>query len=198
MGNSYSRVWVFVLAHLDEKTSYNEIAQFADISKSQAFRIIQWGVETMRSMEINVATRVVENRLIISVGQTAKVQVQKETPKQTKPNNSDLINDIIGYLNNKTGRQYTTKAKDALRAINARISEGYALDDFKKVIDIKAEKWMGTEYEDYLRPITLFGTKFNSYINERPQQQQNSQSAIAKAIAVATQVADELGGGSEE
>jgi uncharacterized phage protein (TIGR02220 family) len=109
--------------------------------------------------------------------------------------NTQMIIEIILYLNEKANKNYSVEAKEAKRCINARISEGYSLNDFKKVIDTKTSKWMNTPQEDYLRPITLFGTKFNSYLNERPQHEQiTNQNNIARAIAVANKVASELSG----
>ena len=52
-------------------------------------------------------------------------------------------------------------------AINARLNEGFTLDNFKTVIDKKCAEWIGTEYEKYLRPETLFGTKFEGYLNAK-------------------------------
>jgi len=52
--------------------------------------------------------------------------------------------------------------------IKARLNDGYSLDDFKKVIDIKTLKWKSDpKMSDYLRPETLFGNKFESYLNEK-------------------------------
>ena len=50
--------------------------------------------------------------------------------------------------------------------INARLKEGFTVEDFKTVIDKKVDEWKGTELEQYLRPDTLFGTKFESYLNQ--------------------------------
>ena len=53
--------------------------------------------------------------------------------------------------------------------INARINEGYKETDFYKVIDVKCSKWLNDpKMNEYLRPETLFGTKFESYLNEKP------------------------------
>ena len=53
------------------------------------------------------------------------------------------------------------------------MTEKYTIEDFKKVIDIKVSKWLNNpEMADYLRPDTLFGTKFESYLNENKIQQQ--------------------------
>lgn len=80
---------------------------------------------------------------------------------------SSLIKQIIDYLNLKCDTAYKSSADINKRHINARIKEGYKLDDFKSVIDKKVNEWKGTEYEKYLRPETLFGTKFESYLNAK-------------------------------
>ncbi|MNW62266.1 hypothetical protein D3C74_403850 [compost metagenome] len=51
--------------------------------------------------------------------------------------------------------------------INGRLSEGRTVEDFKKVIDIKTEEWLGKDQEKYLRPNTLFTpTNFENYLNQ--------------------------------
>lgn len=198
MGDSYSKVWVVVFAYLDEEVSYGMLAKLSNVSKSQTYRIIQWGTYVLEDLGVQYALIAKNNSIVISIGKNVQTIVKAEEPKpKSIDKNKELIEHIIDYLNQQTNRSYTNKAKDAVRAINARISEGHRLEDFKKVIDIKTKQWMGTEFENYLRPITLFGTKFNSYINERPTET-NNQSAIARTIATANKVADELGGVYEE
>ncbi|PTG77821.1 alpha/beta hydrolase [Staphylococcus chromogenes] len=79
--------------------------------------------------------------------------------------------DVIDYLNERTGKQYKSTTKKNQTVIRARSDEGFNLDDFKKVIDNKVAEWKGTDMEKYLRPETLFGTKFEGYLN---QQQSNA------------------------
>jgi len=76
--------------------------------------------------------------------------------------------EIIEYLNEKTGKQYRYTTPKTRELIKARWKEGFTLEDFKKVIDNKTLLWKGTEMETYLRPVTLFSTKFESYLNEDP------------------------------
>ncbi len=76
------------------------------------------------------------------------------------------IIEIINYLNSKTHKQYRYTTSKTQSLIKARFKEGFNVDDFKKVIDIKTNQWMGTEWEQYLRPETLFGTKFENYLNQ--------------------------------
>lgn len=80
--------------------------------------------------------------------------------------NTNTIKDIIEYLNKVLGTKYKYSADYIKKHINARLSEGYTLEDFKTVIDKKYKTWSGTEMAKYLRPETLFGTKFASYLNE--------------------------------
>lgn len=79
--------------------------------------------------------------------------------------------EIIDYLNEKTGSHYKDVPGNQ-KLIRARWHEGYRLDDFKKVIDNKTADWKGLIAKDgrdmsqYLRPSTLFGPKFDQYLNE--------------------------------
>lgn len=73
---------------------------------------------------------------------------------------------ITDYLNEKAGKAFLDKSKDTRKHIKARMDEGFTLDDFYKVIDNTVKRWKGDpKMCDYLRPSTLFGTKFESYLN---------------------------------
>ena len=74
---------------------------------------------------------------------------------------------IVDYLNEKANTGYKPNTKATVKHINARLTEGYTVEDFKTVIDKKCAEWKGTEMEQYLRPETLFGTKFESYLNAK-------------------------------
>jgi uncharacterized phage protein (TIGR02220 family) len=75
--------------------------------------------------------------------------------------------EIVNYLNQRTGSQYRSSTQKTKRLIRARWNEGFMLEDFETVIDKKCVEWMGDEeMEKYLRPPTLFGTKFESYLNQ--------------------------------
>ena len=74
--------------------------------------------------------------------------------------------EIIDYLNSKTGKKYRYNVQKNRSLIKARWSEGYRLEDFKQVIDNMIKDWSGTKYAKYLRPETLFGTKFDGYLNQ--------------------------------
>ena len=78
--------------------------------------------------------------------------------------------EVIDYLNEKTGKHYRSKAAATRKLIKARFADGYTLDDFKHVIDVKVSQWLGTEQDKFLRPETLFRPgHFESYLNEQAQ-----------------------------
>ena len=89
---------------------------------------------------------------------------------------NDTFKTIIAYLNDKAGTNYRASSKKTQTCIHARIAEGFTIDDFKTVIDKKCFEWMGTEFEKFLRPETLFGTKFEGYLNAKcnPKQSRNA------------------------
>lgn len=73
---------------------------------------------------------------------------------------------IIGHLNKATGKKFKASSYKTRSLIDARLREGYTVEDFYKVIDTKTSEWKGTNWEKYLRPETLFGPKFEGYLNE--------------------------------
>lgn len=84
---------------------------------------------------------------------------------------------VIDYLNIKAGTAYQDKSRDSRKHIKARFDEGYSVDDFKKVIDIKVGEWASDpDMAKYLRPSTLFGAKFEGYLNQKPVKAAKSKS----------------------
>ena len=111
----------------------------------------------------------------------------KEELSTTSNNNTRDINtlsrnstrtpykEIIDYLNEKTGRKYKHTAKVNQRVIKARMNEGYTLEDFKTVIDKKSIGWNNdVKMKEFLRPETLFSTKFDRYLNEETKSNKKS------------------------
>ncbi|EJD91178.1 conserved phage C-terminal domain-containing protein [Staphylococcus epidermidis] len=111
----------------------------------------------------------------------ANVKENNTSINNTSNNNINRINtlsgnpttypykDVIDYLNQQTGKNYKSTTKKNQTVIRARTDEGFSLDDFKRVIDNKVAEWKGTNMEKYLRPETLFGTKFEGYLNQELQ-----------------------------
>ena len=76
--------------------------------------------------------------------------------------------EIVQYLNQKTNKNFKHTSKVTRRHIRARLAEGFTVSDFKQVIDNKCNDWLRDQkMKEYLRPETLFGTKFESYLNSK-------------------------------
>lgn len=99
---------------------------------------------------------------------TTKEQPSSSEVTQTRnPKNDKECKEVIQYLNIKTGKQYRLDTGSIIRLITARINEGNSFEDFKAVIDTKFAEWyLDEKMKKYLRPETLFGTKFETYRNE--------------------------------
>ena len=96
-------------------------------------------------------------------------EIEKEKPSSGKPDPIPYAK-IIDYLNEKAGRSFKNVEANK-KLIRARWNEGFVFDDFKKVIDIKTNEWIkDTKMASYLRPSTLFGNKFDQYINQQPKE----------------------------
>lgn len=123
-----------------------------------------WYAITKKGYSILQNCEMVETKML-----NGKTENVKPIPNN-KPNINSDINTykiIIDYLNEKAGTNYKAKSRDTQKHINARLNEGATVEDFKKVVDKKCADWKGTEWEQYLRPSTLFGTKFESYLNAK-------------------------------
>ncbi|HER9148744.1 putative phage-associated protein [Streptococcus pyogenes] len=80
-----------------------------------------------------------------------------------------LVRTPLAYLNHTVGKNYKYLDKN-LKPIIARLKEGYTLEEFKHVIDVKTADWKNNpEFSKYLRPETLFGSKFDSYLNQKSE-----------------------------
>ena len=100
------------------------------------------------------------------------IDIDKEQKLQ-----SDVYEEIIKYLNEKTGSHFKSTSKSTQRLINGRLSENYTLEDFKYVIDVKTNEWKdNTKMSKYLTPDTLFNaSKFEKYRNQQMPKQPNVQ-----------------------
>ncbi len=80
----------------------------------------------------------------------------------------ETTKEIISYLNEVTKSKFKYSSKATQSKINARLNEGYTLDDFIVVIDKKTDEWLeNNEFSKYLCPETLFGSKFEKYLNQK-------------------------------
>jgi len=120
------------------------------------------------------------NKNGVSEGAVRGLRGVLETSKD-KDKDKDIIF-IVNYLNEKIKSNYKEDTKKTRDLIKARLNK-FTVKDFKTVIDKKADEWQGTEWEKYLRPETLFGNKFEGYLNQK---------IIKKAKSIIDQMHDDL------
>lgn len=93
--------------------------------------------------------------------------VNTDNKKGATSSSIQLVTEILDYLNMRAGTKYRADTRKTQDLIKARLKEGFSVQDFRTVIEKKCVEWVGTEWEKFLRPETLFGTKFESYLNAK-------------------------------
>ena len=165
------------------------IAGFCQCSESKVAhavtRLVELGYVSRKSFDGR--QRILQSRLAKFARQNSKVcksdvqnlqesnidsniDISSSIKKEYKesPQERDFAVSVVDYLNEKAGTHYRAGVAKTQSLIKARANEGFTEADFRTVIDKKCSDWIGTEYEQYLRPQTLFGTKFESYLNGVP------------------------------
>ena len=121
--------------------------------------------------------RIEENRL-----EENRIEENSEDIICIENQNNIPYEEIINYLNLKTGSNYRSDIYKTRKLIQSRWKEGFKLEDFKNVIDKKTIEWFNTDMKKYLRPETLFGTKFEGYLNQDLAKNKITTKDIAKYI----------------
>lgn len=185
--------WIDILGHYAKgKTEvyYQPLKSRHSISKATFYRWLKKGIDNLGLTENGIFLSLREDKIVFEnkAQETLQTPVKQVVvdkiepiivheaipePQIKKPkvvfNNNEIIEEIIGYLNLKAGKKYNPKSKHVSKYVLARLKDGYNVEDFKKVIDVKCSKWINTSMHDYLRPETLFSGKFETYLNETPQ-----------------------------
>jgi uncharacterized phage protein (TIGR02220 family) len=196
-GAMYFNTWMPLLMQFDLKDSQRiELNATIGIPKTTYHRIISYGVETFpkyikdfeivkerSALKINII-----NNNILEAPKELKKEVVKVVKKEVPKVDLNIYTEIIDYLNNCTGQAYKPTSKTNQKYINERLKEGHTIEDFKKVIETKATKWLNTQYQDYLRPQTLFGSKFEAYLNESVIVEKSKQEKAYDTVSQATEL----------
>lgn len=115
---------------------------------------------------INQEFSKVKDTVLIEYVKSMDTQSQEEEEKEEEQKQEkEEVKDIIDYLNLvcKTNFKYS---KNSTKHINARLNDGFSPDELKDVIEFKFKQWGNdSKMSEYLRPETLFGSKFESYLN---------------------------------
>lgn len=115
-------------------------------------------------------------------------QSSAQRPAPSRPLNEEereSVDRVVSALNEATGSRYRSTSATTLKHILARLREGFTVEDCKDVIRKKCAEWGGTEMAKYLRPETLFGSKFEGYLNapEDPKAKERAEKAKAETEA---------------
>jgi uncharacterized phage protein (TIGR02220 family)/predicted phage replisome organizer len=129
----------------------------------------------------------VTDNVTVTEGNATEEDIEEDKDKE-----KEIYISVVSYLNEKAGTAYKHTTAKTKSAIKARISEGFKLDDFKTVIDKKCAEWIGDpKMEKYLRPETLFGPKFEGYLNAKVSKQTSGNKRIgANGIAISNEKSD--------
>jgi uncharacterized phage protein (TIGR02220 family) len=199
-GALYYKTWMPILIQYNgENGQVIKLSVTPDVAKSTYYRIIQYGVDVFPKYIKNYSLVKKRNQIIIMLHGKAEQEIVPEVvvkPKHIKPREPQvkpidkiiIFQEIIDYLNLCTGNKYKPNSKIAIQNITSRLKEGYVFDDFKKVIDIKSINWIGTEYEQHLNPKTLFGDKFEIYVNEKTSIKKSKQENAYEQVIKATEL----------
>nr|DAI70420.1 MAG TPA: hypothetical protein [Caudoviricetes sp.] len=97
-----------------------------------------------------------------------------EPQAPAQPKEPDPIEGVVAHLNQHAGTHYKATTANTRKLIKARLKEGFTVDEIKLVIDRKCADWLNNpKMAEFLRPETLFGNKFESYLNAKPAPQSN-------------------------
>lgn len=179
-GKLYSRIWVYWLGEF-----VDELFE-PDFIEKQETKLKQYklsGDEIREMYQCGVQLLQQDFKIIEEKKQKPKKPISKDVKK--------IAEQTIDYLNSKSGATFSNKGSN-IELIAGRISEGFTISDFKCVIDKKVLDWKGTDWEKYLRPITLFSkSKFENYLNSinEPNRKTSTFDQFANSVQKAKQLA---------
>ena len=115
----------------------------------------------------SLCDNIVQTKCALHYGE---IEIEKDIEKDINILSSK-VEDVVSYLNKKTGKNFRASTKGTQKHIKARLSEGYSVEDFYSVIDVKCNQWLeDRKMSAYLRPETLFAPgHFEAYLNEAPK-----------------------------
>ena len=126
------------------------------------------GVYTLKNVQHELVVSNSAPRLVQNGSLDIDIDIEeKRDILSGKPDYAPRVKEIVDYLNAVVGSRYKPTTRNTVAHIKARLNEGFTVEDFKAVIDKKAAAWKGDpKMAKYLRPETLFGPKFEGYLNE--------------------------------
>lgn len=139
---------------------HQNIEGMEKIRESKRLAQARWRAKQAAIAEKSTVDSTVDSTEIESNNADKDIDKEKEEDKE-------IYIKVIQHLNEKAGTRYKPSSSKTKTCIHARLAEGFTLDDFYTVIDKKCTEWIGTDWEKFLRPETLFGTKFEGYLHSK-------------------------------
>ena len=160
--------------------------QFATEKSTKAGRlitIINWGSYQPKKIKATKIPTVGQQRS--NKGATPNKNERKEE--------EEIYSRVVDYLNAKTGKLFKSSSKKTQSLINSRLNDKFKPDDFKTVIDNKVSDYQSGKFEfKFLRPETLFGNKFESYLNESAKPANSSSPGIPTQEEIEANIAEKM------
>ncbi len=133
------------------------------IEELKLLKLINEKYELLDGEESDAKQMLSENSIAENSIDKNSIEYKEENIKEER--DLDVYKKIVDYLNSRIGSNYKYSTKKTQDLIKARLNEGFTLEDFKIVIDKMCVEWINSDMQKYLRPETLFGNKFESYLN---------------------------------
>lgn len=182
----YPLVWSYIWSLSDDITSIRvsatKLLSIINLDKAKLYRILDYGCDLLdlefysrQNQIVFIKKELVTEELDVkeSIRSLSEIDFQPEDETQKRLNKKaqkltgqykDAIVMVIDYLNKKAATAYRYDTPKTQSLLISLFKRSYNLSDIYSVIDYKCNEWLNTESCVYLRPETLFGSKFESYL----------------------------------
>ena len=146
------------------KWEYHIYEEKQQINNTESFNIEETSAEIeeeISEVEKNIEKPTLNNNVIT---EKSRSDYRKEKKSKNQVIESDAEN-IISYLNMIADTNFRM-TNNNLKLVKQLLRVGFTIDEIKKVIDFKTKEWINdSRMRQYIRPQTLFGEKFEAYLN---------------------------------
>jgi uncharacterized phage protein (TIGR02220 family) len=193
--DKYIQVWLYLFAHIDKGNNFHvqDVMFICKISRVRLYDILKRGVVVFKqnNIDVNIIRKNKTDGYFkveikqLEVNKTSEIKhdikqdekqekqtkklsaVQNEIALAQRDTRKEVTNIVITYLNEKANKHYRVDSDKTIKLIGAKLNDGYTIEQMQYVIDVKTSQWMNTDMEKYIRPETLFGNKFENYLNDK-------------------------------
>jgi len=141
-----------------------ESGKLGGLAKQANANFAKQNEQNLANLPVNVSDSVSDSVSVNDINNNVSVY---DIKKKASP--SDAVITILEDLNKRTKSKkgFSPLAQCNQNLIKARMSEGFMVENFISVNEKKVKQWLhDPEMSKYLRPATLYGNKFDGYLNE--------------------------------